>query len=72
MTWTTETPKQPGYYWHRHPGTGDGPRLILLIDLRENGRLSESYTGIFAKEWRGEWWSERIKPPSLEDSANGR
>lgn len=69
MTWTTETPKKPGYYWHRNPATDDErrARLILLIDLRDNGRLCESYTGTIAKEWRGEWWSERITPPPSEE-----
>lgn len=69
MTWTSETPKQPGYYWHRNPATddGNGPRLVLLVDLGASG-LRESYTGIAAKGWRGEWWSERITPPSREDS----
>lgn len=67
MTWTSKAPTKPGYYWHCNPATDDGPRLLLLIDLREDGNLCESYTAIRVNQWRGEWWDERLKPPSRRD-----
>lgn len=63
--WTTEIPKQSGYYWIRE--TGESPEIVYLNAPNAGGR-QELFKGgdeedYFADEGGWEFWSERIQPP---------
>jgi hypothetical protein len=57
MTWTTEKPTVPGWYWYREI---EGEPEILAI-YKDNGQLLIS--GIGLQEFPGEW-AGPLKPPA--------
>jgi hypothetical protein len=57
MTWTTEKPTVPGWYWYREI---EGEPEILSI-YKDNGQLLIS--GIGLQEFPGEW-AGPLEPPA--------
>lgn len=70
LTWTTEKPRKPGWYWYRGPGTNvvpasvDGCNDLRYLDVGlHNNVLSESDSGVPVGEIPGEW-AGPLEPPA--------
>jgi hypothetical protein len=59
LTWSTETPTEPGFYWHRYPGKrGD----VFKVE-RDHGCLIVLPYGYDTREWEGSEWAGPIPEP---------
>lgn len=61
MTWTTERPKAPGWYWYLCDGTPDP--LIVFVDKQ----LSVEQGGWFVSELAGQFAGPLLPPGEKEE-----
>lgn len=69
MTWTTEKPIQPGWYWYRDSSIDDEPEIYKLFIGEHNGmprmyvRESMGEGGIWIAYFFDGQWAGPLVPP---------
>lgn len=55
MTWTTDLPTKPGWYWYRHPEHKEWIVEVISTGSAVNVRFEWGWVDIFACHRHSEW-----------------
>lgn len=66
LTWTTEPPKVPGWYWQRKAGHPQSARIVRISDYGNEIRCKDGHSDRAIERCKGFEWAGPIAPPTGE------